>query len=132
MGIVWGAVIVVGVTSISIAAMLFARRRAPEGSHFADGDRAAGVFGVLATVFALLSGFVVFLAFESYNTSRSGASSEARIVGHQFETVQLLPSPARQRLAGELVCYARDVVHQEWPKMKSGALGEAPNMWGLV
>ena len=132
MGIAWAAVIVVGITGVSIVAMLFARRRAPEGSHFADGDRAAGVFGVLATGFALLSGFVVFLAFESYDTSRSGASAEARIVAHQFETVQLLPAPARQQLAGELVCYARSVVHQEWPTMKSGTLGDNPNPWGLA
>ena len=73
MGIVWAAVIVVGVAGVAIAAMLLVRRRAPEGSYFADGDRAAGVFGVLATGFALLAGFVVFLAFESYDTSRSGA-----------------------------------------------------------
>src|SRR6478609_7404864 len=132
MGIFWAAVIVAGVTSVSIVAMLIARRHAPEGSHFADGDRAAGVFGVLATGFALLSGFVVFLAFESYDTSRSGASAEARIVAHQFETVQFLPAPARQRLAGELVCYARNVVHQEWPKMNAGTLGEGPNRWGVA
>src|SRR3954468_11499799 len=132
MGIVWGAVIVVGVTSVSIVAMLFARRRAPEGSHFADGDRAAGVFGVLATGFALLSGFVVFLAFESYDTSRSGASTEARTVAHQFETVQFLPSPARERLSGQLVCYARNVVHEEWPRMTSGRLGDEANPWGVA
>src|SRR3954468_2065039 len=114
-GIVWASVIVVGLAALAIAAMLLARRRAPEGSHFADGDRAAGVFGVLATGFALLSGFVVFLAFETYDTSRSGASTEARILEHQIETVQFLPSTARQRLTGELVCYARDVVHNKWP-----------------
>jgi hypothetical protein len=130
MGIVWASVIFVVVTALAIAAMLVVRRGAPEGSRFADGDRAAGVFGVLATVFALLSGFVVFLAFESYDTSRSGAEAEARIVAHQFETVQFLP--ARQRLSGELVCYARNVVHQEWPKMKSGALGDGPNVWGVA
>src|SRR3954470_3955447 len=132
MGVAPATIIVVAVTSVSIAAMLFARRHAPEGSHFADGDRAAGVFGVLATGFALLSGFVVFLAFESYDTSRSGASSEARIVAHQFETVQLLPSPARQRLTGQLVCYARNVVHEEWPRMTSGRLGDEANPWGVA
>src|SRR3954468_16399280 len=104
MGIAGAAFIVGGATGVSIMAMLSARRRAPEGSHFADGDRAAGVFGVLATGFALLSGVVVFLAFESYDTSRSGASTEARILEHQIETVQFLPSTARQRLTGELVC----------------------------
>jgi hypothetical protein len=105
---------------------------APEGSYFADGDRAAGVFGVLATGFAVLAGFVVFLAFENYDTSRSGAEAEARIVAEQFETVQFLPTPARERLSGELVCYARSVVHLEWPRMESGTLDDALNPWGVA
>ena len=132
MSIVWSAVILTVVTAVAITAMLLVRRRAPDGSYFADGDRAAGVFGVLATGFALLSGFVVFLAFESYDTSRSGAEAEARTVAHQFETVQFFPAATREQLAGELVCYARSVVHQEWPRMKSGTLANAPNPWGVA
>ena len=132
MSIVWSAVILSVVTAVAITAMLLVRRRAPDGSYFADGDRAAGVFGVLATGFALLSGFVVFLAFESYDTSRSGAEAEARIVAHQFETVQFFPAATREQRAGELVCYARSVVHQEWPQMKSGTLANAPNPWGVA
>ena len=132
MSIVWASVIVAAATGVAIAAMLLVRRRAPAGSYFEDGDRAAGVFGVLATGFALLSGFVVFLAFESYDTSRSGARTEARIVAHQFETVQFLPTPARERLSGELVCYARSVAREEWPRMTSGTLGNAPNPWGAA
>src|SRR4051794_16378797 len=99
--------------------MLLVRRRAPDGSYFVDGDRAAGVFGVLATGFAILAGFVVVLAFQSYDASRTGAQAEARIVAHQFETAQLLPQRVRARLSGDLVCYARSVVHQEWPRMMS-------------
>jgi hypothetical protein len=129
MNMIWATAIVATATVIAIVAMLLVRRRAPVGSHFADGDRAAGVFGVLATGFALLSGFVVFLAFESYDTSRSGAQTEARLVSHQFETAQFLPPPARDRLMGELVCYARSVVRDEWPRMTSGTLGNAPNPW---
>src|SRR5689334_24341737 len=102
MNLVLAVLIVVAVTAVAIAAMLLVRRRAPEGSYFEDGDRAAGVFGVLATGFAILVGFVVFLAFESYDTSRSGAEAEARTVAHQFETVQFLPAPTRQQLSGEL------------------------------
>src|SRR6476661_8153749 len=130
MNLVWSVIIVIVVAGLAITAMLLVRRGAPEGSRFTDGDRASGVFGVLATGFALLAGFVVFLAFESFDTARTGAEAEARIVAHQFETVQFLPSPARERLSGELVCYARSVVHQEWPQMRSGTLGEAPNVWG--
>jgi hypothetical protein len=130
MTIVWGLLIVLVVASAAIAAMLYVRRGAPEGSRFTDGDRASGVFGVLATGFALLAGFVVFLAFETYDTARAGAETEARLVAHQFETVQFLPSPQRERLSGELVCYARSVVHQEWPQMRAGTLDSGPNEWG--
>jgi hypothetical protein len=132
MSIFLGALIVVVVVSAAITAMLLVRRGAPEGSRFTDGDRASGVFGVLATGFALLAGFVVFLAFESFDTARAGAAAEARILAHQFETVQYLPSPGRERLAGELVCYARSVVHREWPQMQAGTLGDAPNGWGVA
>src|SRR3954452_2143489 len=97
----------------AVSAMLLVRRRAPEGSYFEDGDRAAGVFGVLATGFAVLLGLVVFLAFESFDTSRSGAIAEAQIIAEEFETAQLMPPAVRGRFSGELICYARSVVHQE-------------------
>jgi hypothetical protein len=124
--------IVAGVTALAVAAMLIVRRGAPAGSYFEDGDRAAGVFGVLATGFAVLLGFVVFLAFESYDTSRSGAETEAQIVTQQFETAQLFPVAARGPLAGALVCYAREVISQEWPQMQDGTLGDKGNPWGVV
>lgn len=132
MSLLWAGLIVVAVTALAITAMLLVRRRAPAGSYFEDGDRAAGVFGVLATGFAVLLGFVVFLAFQSFDTSRSGAQTEAEIVREQFETAQLFPVAVRARLSGELVCYARTVIHQEWPKMQAGTLGDTVNPWTLA
>src|SRR6476661_7498709 len=128
----WTGLIVACVTAVAVTVMLLVRRRAPEGSYFEDGDRAAGVFGVLATGFAVLLGFVVFLAFESYDTSRSGAEAEAQIVAQQFETAQFFPIAARAPLSGYLMCYARTVVHQEWPRMRSGTLGDTLNPWGVA
>ena len=130
--ILWAGLIVVVVTALAITAMLLVRRRAPAGSYFEDGDRAAGVFGVLATGFAVLLGFVVFLAFQSFDTSRSGAETEAQIVTQQFETAQFFPPAARAPLSGELVCYARTVIHQEWPQMQAGTLGDTVNLWGVA
>jgi preprotein translocase subunit SecG len=73
MDFVWGVVIVAAVVAVAVAAMLLVRRRAPDGGYFNDGDRASGVFGVLATGFALLLGLIVFLAFTSYDESKTGA-----------------------------------------------------------
>jgi hypothetical protein len=130
MNIVWAAVIVTVTAAAAITLMLLVRRRAPDGSYFNDGDRAAGVFGVLATGFAVLLGFIVFLAFDSYDTARSGAENEAVVLAQQVETAQLLPEEARAQLTGELVCYGRSVAGEEWDRMEDGTLADgAPNRW---
>ncbi len=129
MNIVLAIFLVVASTAVGIAAMLFVRRHAPDGSYFHDGDRAAGVFGVLATGFAVLIGFVVFLAFTSYDSARSGAESEARVVEQQVETAQLFPPSVSDELTGELECYARSVAGVQWQRMENGTLGDDLNPW---
>jgi len=121
--------IVVVATGVAIVAMLWVRRKAPDGSYFNDGDRAAGVFGVLATGFAVLLGFVVFLAFTSFDSARSGAESEARIVAQQVETAQLMPPAVSGELTEELVCYARSVAGVQWDRMQAGTIGDDLNPW---
>ena len=131
MNLVWGALIVLAVTSVAVAAMLLVRRRAPEGSYFSDGDRASGVFGVLATGFSVLLGFIIFLAFTSYDQSRTGAETEALILVQQVENAQQFPAGVAPKLTGQLLCYGRSVVGVEWPRMQDGTIGDAPNPWGL-
>ncbi len=131
MNVVWSFLVIVGVTTVAIAAMLFVRRRAPEGSYFSDGDRASGVFGVLATGFSVLLGFIVFLGFESYDQSRSGAEQEALVLVQQVENAQFFGQPARGALTGELVCYGRSVINGEWDRMRAGTQGDALNPWGV-
>jgi hypothetical protein len=132
MTIVLAIIVVAVATGIAVTAMLLVRLRAPEGSVFEDGDRASGVFGVLATGFSVLLGLIVFLAFSSYDQSRSGAEAEALTISQQYETAQFLPPAARARLGGELVCYGRAVIHQEWPRLAHGTQGEAFNPWGVA
>jgi hypothetical protein len=127
-----GILIVVLANAFAIGALLLVRRRAPEGSFFSDGDRASGVFGVLATGYAIFAGFVIFLAFTSYDQSRAGAETEALVLVQQYETAQFLEPGTRDRLAGEIVCYGRSVIGQEWPGMEDGSLGEALNPWGVA
>ena len=132
MNLLWAALIVAAVSVVAVTAMLLVRRRAPEGSYFKDGDRAAGVFGVLATGFAVLLGFVVFLAFESFDTSRSGAEQEAGIVAEQFETAQLMPSPSAAACrGGSSVTRARSSTRngRRWNRAVSAP---AYNPWGVA
>ena len=120
------------VAAVAVAAMLVVRRRAPEGSYFADGDRAAGIFGVLATGFSVLLGFLIFLGFESYDALAYGRRDRS---AHRGPADPDGPAPAgrcRPTLTGELVCYARSVIHGEWERMEDGTLGEDINRWGVA
>ena len=131
MNIVWAALVTVFVTAVTVTAMLLVRRRAPDGGYFSNGDRASGVFGVLATGFSVLLGFIIFLSFTSYDQSRSGAESEATIVAQQVQTAQFLPRQTATELTGELTCYARSVAGVEWDALDTGTLGNSVNPWGV-
>ena len=131
MNIVWAALVIAATTALAVAAMLLVRRGAPEGSRFADGDRASGVFGVLATGFSVLLGFIVFLAFESYDQSRSGAETEALVLAQQVETAQFLGPPVAARAHGRA-----DLLRQIGgsPRVAArgvGNLGDEINPWGV-
>jgi hypothetical protein len=131
MNIVVGVLVIIFVTSVAVAAMLLVRRGAPEGSYFADGDRASGIFGVLATGFAILIGFVVFLAFTSYDTARAGAETEALVVAQQVSTAQFFEPAVAAELTTGLVCYARSVAGVQWERMEDGTIGESLNPWAV-
>jgi hypothetical protein len=66
---------------------------------------------------------MIFLAFQSYDESRSGADAEATLLVQQVETAQFLPKGAATELTGELVCYGRSVAGIEWDAIDAGTLG---------
>lgn len=111
--------VVAGTSGLAVGLMLVLRRRAPEGGRFTDSDRAAGVFSVLGTGLAVLIGFAIFLAFEDYGDAQRDAEQEAGATFQQFQDARLLGAPGRSAEIA-LGCYARSVVHVEWPAMRAG------------
>ncbi len=104
----------------AVGAMLLVRRFAPRGGFFSDSDRAAGVFGVVGTGFAVLLAFVIFIAFESYNNAKDGATREAIAARQLFRTAMLFSPGDRDELHAELICYGRAVAFDEWRTMRAG------------
>lgn len=127
---VWLALLViVAAALVAATSILVVRRWAPPGGYFSDSDRAAGVFGVLGTAFAVLSAFVILLALEGYGSAKETAGKEAVAVTQLHRTAALLPEPARSTLTGDLVCYARSVVEDEWRIMGSGGESTRVQHW---
>jgi hypothetical protein len=53
-------------------------------------------------------------------------------VRQQFELAQFLPADVRMDLADDLVCYARSIIHVEWPALGAGTQEDLANPWTLT
>lgn len=126
----WLAAGVIAASAIvMVAIMLFIRRSAPAGGSFSDSDRASSVFGFLGAGFVILLGFVIFLGFGTYEAGANHADAEAAAVVAQFRTAADFEGSLAQDAQGELVCYARSVIAQEWPAMTNGDRSPITEDW---
>jgi hypothetical protein len=125
----WGYAVLIGTSAVTILLMLAVRRYGPAHGFLRDPVPATGVFGVLGVAFAVLLAFVLFLAFEGYNRAHSGASREAVSVTQLLRAARFLPEPQQDELHGQLVCYARSVIWDEWPAMRAGEESTLVTHW---
>lgn len=84
---------------------------------------------VAGTSNAVLLAFVILAAFQTYNSARAGAATEANAVLDVTRTAALFPTAQRNRLRSDLVCYARAVVNEEWPAMRNGHSSPLVDYW---
>ncbi len=125
------ALLIVALSAILAAAiMLLVRRRAPDGGYFNDSDRAAGVFGVLGTGFAIILGLVILMGFEIYGTANEAARNEAVETHAMFNDEHVFGASDQSVIQGDLVCYARAVIYKEWPSMEeSNSPSSVVDVW---
>ncbi len=127
---IWvAALVLVVVVTAAITIKLLVRRRAPVGGWFSDAPRSAGTLSVIGTMFAVMLAFVILLALQSYQRAREGSSVEAIAVAELHSVATVFQSPLSDRLHGELVCYARAVIEDEWPAMKDGRSSDLVQSW---
>lgn len=121
--------VIIASVVVMVALMFLVRRRARPGGRFSDSDRASGIFGFLGAGFVILLGFVIFLGFGTYESGANHSDAEAAAVVAQFRTAADFNGNLAQNAQGELVCYARSVIAQEWPSMQNGERSPVTEDW---
>ncbi|MDP9168693.1 MAG: DUF4239 domain-containing protein [Actinomycetota bacterium] len=121
-------VLVVVVTS-AVTVKLLARRRAPDPGWFLDSTRAAGALTLIGTMFAVLLAFTIFYALQNYQRARDGGSVEAISVTELHNVADVLEGHAGTRLHGDLICYSRAVISEEWPAMRRHESATSVQHW---
>jgi hypothetical protein len=127
---IWVATLVlIVVVAAAITIKLLVRRGAPVGGWFTDLPRSAGTLSVIGTMFSVMLAFVILLALQSYQRAREGSSVEAIAISELHSVAGVFKPPLSDRLHGELVCYARAVIEDEWPAMKDGRSSDLVQSW---
>lgn len=123
----------VGVAAASVAVLLVVRRGIRgEGTVQELDSRVPAVFAFVGTAFAVLLAFVVLEAFQNFDKAREGADTEAVAVLQISRTADAFPPAQRDAFEGFLLCYARAVVHHDWPAMKEGDQSSSEaDLWSL-
>jgi hypothetical protein len=106
--------------ALIVVVLLLLRARHKQGGWWVDPGRAAGVLGATRGPFAVILAFVIFVAFQGYNAAGGGAQNEATATRELFKTGDVLNTEARVNLQANLICYARAVIHLDWPAMSDG------------
>ena len=119
------ALIIVGAAAVSVTVMLVVRRLAPAGSYFKDVVPAGALYTVIGTAYMVILAFVFLVAFESFHAAKSEAQNEATATLAMFHAVQPLSAKKRNQLQRQVICYAREVISNEWPAMRDGKTSSA-------
>jgi Protein of unknown function (DUF4239) len=115
-----GAAVAVIVASIPLGAgaALLLSRVSPESGEPNDTTRV--VFTFLATAWALVVAFVVFLTFGNFTEIKSSASTEADAVKGVYLSAEAFSAPTEDLLQHDMVCYARSIIEDDFPAMAEG------------
>jgi hypothetical protein len=115
MSLLAAGLIVAAWVAVSVVAMLLVRRLISADTLLTDQERGSAFYGFVGTAFAVVLAFVILIAFQTYNSAKDGASQEAVAVVELARSAQFYPVAQRERLRGQLACYARAVTYDEWP-----------------
>jgi hypothetical protein len=120
--------LIVGPTVLAMLAMLLVRHFSPPGGRLSSMESADGIFSAAGAGLAVLLAFVIFTVFESYSNARDAAGEEAVAAQQMYSTAAFFPDQT-EALRGEVVCYSRAVIHEEWPAMQRGQESPVVQRW---
>jgi len=103
---------------------------APEGGWLRSMEDAGEIFSTVGTGLAVLIAFLIVAAFGHYQSARDAVGMEAVAVQQQYVMATYFDEADSNALQGEVVCYARAVVDDEWPAMQASSESDRATTFG--
>ncbi|MCA0314972.1 MAG: DUF4239 domain-containing protein [Candidatus Melainabacteria bacterium] len=107
-------------TALSVAGMLYVRRKVSFEVLVSYHEVAGYLLSVVGTLYAVLLGFVVVDTMQHAQDLRVLVDQEASGLANIYLLANGLPEPKREKLKGLCVRYADEIVSEEWKAMEKG------------
>lgn len=118
-----GIAILIGGVLITLGCIFIVRHWIPEDIKGQASDSWA-IFAFCGVLYALMVGFVLSYALSGYQSSSSDVGAEAQSLSGLSRVATLFGADSRDQIGHELICYARAVIDDEWPRMADGERSE--------
>ncbi|MEX0620488.1 MAG: hypothetical protein WD181_02810 [Solirubrobacterales bacterium] len=118
-----GLAIVVVAVLVTLVCIYIVRHWIPEDVKGQASDSWA-IFAFCGVLYALVVGFVLSYALSGYQNSNADVGAEANSVTGLSRVATLYAADDRDQIGHELICYARAVIDDEWPRMTEGERSE--------
>lgn len=127
----WTTVLlVIGPTALFVVlVVLIHHYLAPEGGFLRAMEDAGEIFSTVGTGLAVLVAFLIVAAFSHYQDARDAVGKEAVAVQQQYVMDSYFDPPYHDTMQGQVVCYMRAVIDDEWPEMQRGGASATVQGW---
>jgi hypothetical protein len=109
-----------GAALVSVLGIRFVRWRVSQDTLSSHQVAVDPMLNVVATLYAVLLGFVVAAAMDRYEKVRDNADTEANSVHTIYHLARGLPENDRIAIRKSCRDYCYTVIHDEWPEMDRG------------
>ncbi len=116
LGLIWIAVVV----GISVGGLALFRKVVSHTRLESANPVSSAVFQVAGVLYAVLVAFLVVVVWEQFGNAEDASSMEASAVADLLRDSAALPSAYRTDVQQNLVAYSRDVIDNEFPRMRRG------------
>lgn len=116
LGCLWVTVIV----GISVGGLLVFRRVVSHTRLESANTVSGTVFQLAGVLYAVLVAFVVVVVWEQFGDAEDASGKEAAAIADLLRDSVALPAESRNQIQGSLIAYTRNVIDEEFPRMRRG------------
>jgi hypothetical protein len=105
---------------LALAGLVLFRRVVPQSRLTKSASVTGQTFTLVGVLYPLVAAFALSTVWEQHQTVQAATDNEAAAIADLLNESEALPMASRSEIQRKVLAYARDVIDDEFPRMRSG------------